>query len=375
MKRNNSIDILRAVAVLSVLLTHIGTYNPSEVIGKSINDVLLFLNNNLIWANQGLHGGVIIFIVVSGFCIHMGNRSIVNKDFLKIYTIRRFFRIYPLLIFALILGYTVVLISKGSYVDSFSEDAIFLPSNLVFKDFLLNFLSSIFLFYSALPVQPPLGNAILGTVLVECMLYAFYPLIIRIIDNRWKLLIFFFFILHLLSFSLIYFTSLEPTWIQRNFFTVALYWWLGVYSAEIMLSNKEKNNVKLLIKKKATMSLVIWIFYITFSNMLYFKGSHIVKSLILAILISYLLTWILSLKQKQNILIKILVFLGTISYSIYAIQFPISYLFQFYLLKYDYIQFFYIFSYVGIFMISYLCYVLIEKPSHNYGKSLTAKFL
>ena len=108
--------------------------------------------------------------------------------------------------------------------------------------------------------------------------------------------------------------------------------------------------------------------------MIYFKGSHIFKSLILAILISYLLTWILSLKQKKNILIKILVFLGTISYSIYAIQFPISYLFQFYLLKYDYIQFFYIFSYIGIFIISYLCYVFIEKPSHNYGKYLTANF-
>ncbi len=375
MKRNDGIDILRAVAVLSVLLTHIGTYNPSGIIGKSLNDILIFLNNNLIWANQGLHGGVIIFIVVSGFCIHMGNKSIVNKNFLKIYTIRRFFRIYPLLIFAIILGYIVVIVSKSTYQDIFAEDIIFLHSNLLFKDFLLNFLSSIFLFYSVLPTAPPLGNAILGTVIVECMLYAFYPPIIKILNDRWKILIFFLFILHIMSFSLIYFTSIEPTWVQRNFFTVALYWWLGAYSAELILSNKMNDNTELTKKNKIFISFLIWIFYISFSNIFDFKGSHVIKSLILAILISQLLTWVILMKQKQNLLIKIFVFIGTISYSIYAIQFPISYLFQVYLLKFEYIQYFYIISYIGIFITSYICYLLIERPSHNYGKSLSKNFI
>jgi len=365
MQRSHGIDILRAVAALSVLISHIGTYSYPGIIGKSINNIFMILNDNLIWANKGLHGGVIIFVVVSGFCIHLGSRSLPNKNFLKIYTIRRFFRIYPLFIFALICGYVALFFTNGLNVNS---------------DILQNFLSSIFLLYSLIPVLPPLGNEILSTVIVECMLYVFYPLIIGIFKKQWRLLIAILLLIHLCSFSLIFFTSMEPVWIQRNFFTVILYWWLGAYAADLILSKNKKifitNSLIIDNKKQIFTSFLLWIFYIVFSYKINFQGSHVLKSLILAILIAYSLTWIylLDSKKTKNIFKSIIIYLGVISYSIYVLQLPISYVVQYYLLEYNHIQYYYIVSYTIIIIASYICYNFIEKPTHIYGKNLTKNF-
>jgi len=367
MQRSHGIDILRAVAALSVLITHIGITDYPGIIGESIHDIIRLLNHNLIWVNGGLHGGVIIFVVVSGFCIHLGSKSLTNKNFLKIYIIRRFFRIYPLFIFALICGYATLLLTNGSSFNS----------NFFYLDILKNFLSSVFLLYSIIPVLPPLGNEILSTVIVECMLYSFYPLIISFLNNKWKLLIIILFFIQLFSFSLIFFTSLEPVWIQRNFFTVLIYWWLGAYAAELSLSRNKENIISNLLKiskkRQIFISFFLWIFYILFSNIINFQGSHIFKSLILAVLIAYSLIWIYSLESKEskNIVKNIFIYLGVISYSIYVLSLPVSYLVQYYLIEFNYYQYFYILSYAIIIIASYFCYTFIEKPTHIYGKNLT----
>jgi peptidoglycan/LPS O-acetylase OafA/YrhL len=95
-----TIDIIRGLAALSVLLTHWGglTEKYADQFTKKII-LILQVPINLIWQGGGTHPGVVIFIVLSGFCIHLSVekniKQIKNKYFWKIYYLRRSIRIYP----------------------------------------------------------------------------------------------------------------------------------------------------------------------------------------------------------------------------------------------------------------------------------------
>lgn len=82
----NSLDWMRAFAILSVVLTHYFDF---------IAQVLL----STIWLS-GVHPGVLIFIVLSGFVIHYPHAIKLKKtsNYLidtKSFITRRFIRVYP----------------------------------------------------------------------------------------------------------------------------------------------------------------------------------------------------------------------------------------------------------------------------------------
>ena len=115
------------------------------------------------------HIGVAIFFVVSGFCIHLSyERSSRNgyRDFF----LRRFFRIYPVYVAALLL---FALLDPSTRVDFSASRGV------------LQFFSHLFLFHNFLDYRYFVGiNGAFWSIAVEVQLYLIYP-VLRWMVRRW----------------------------------------------------------------------------------------------------------------------------------------------------------------------------------------------
>ncbi len=79
--RNPSLDTLRGLAILLVLIGHYGKFAPYDVAGQRFGD----------WVTDFGHGGVLLFFVLSGFLIWSRAQTVVGPVFL----LRRFAKIVP----------------------------------------------------------------------------------------------------------------------------------------------------------------------------------------------------------------------------------------------------------------------------------------
>ncbi len=94
-KRSDSIDFLRCIAVLFVLIFHYTSRFPSEYMGY---------DQSIPWPWHGVYG-VFLFFVVSGYCIMMtAERSNSRRQFL----VRRFTRLQPAFVASVIITASVV---------------------------------------------------------------------------------------------------------------------------------------------------------------------------------------------------------------------------------------------------------------------------
>ena len=87
MKQSISINYLRFFTAFTVLMTHFGS--PSGILYPIIN-LYDIITQKVFWSNRGLHYGVIIFVVLSGFLIHKTSRYSSTKEYL----IKRIIRTY-----------------------------------------------------------------------------------------------------------------------------------------------------------------------------------------------------------------------------------------------------------------------------------------
>ena len=115
-QRYYSLDIVRGMAALSVLLTHWGGWT-FYFTDSTTKHVIVFFQNIFkfsLWNGGGIHPGVVIFIVLSGFCIHLplaaSPNLIAQSGFWRIFTLRRSIRIMPVLFIALLLGIISLLV-------------------------------------------------------------------------------------------------------------------------------------------------------------------------------------------------------------------------------------------------------------------------
>ncbi len=240
------IDILRGLAVSSVLLTHWGGWTaPIEQVPTILDGIVSFLQKIfalVFWVGGGVHPGVIAFIVISGFSIHLQQAvqpdTKYQKGFWINYLYRRFVRIAPLYWFATILGI-------GSLILAFSYPAFrpsFMANELTLKPLditlTLTFISNLL---PSLNVSN-LGNEPLNTVRVLMVLYIMYPIGIVILRRAgW----FGVFIIAgiLQSFALVLLhLGANPTYVGASFFVFFLYWWLGAISAELFARTKIKGD-------------------------------------------------------------------------------------------------------------------------------------
>lgn len=161
------LDALRAVAILGVLICH--TYAEVYGYGHEFSEWKGWYRTFASNANYWLYpfslgrGGVALFFVISGFCIHISFQQ-SEKSWGRFY-IRRFFRLYPAYILALIFVMLMLFmrhlpeaIHQGFFWNQFSTHALFIH----------NFFSDTF----------KGTNPALWSLAVEAQLYLLYPVLL-----------------------------------------------------------------------------------------------------------------------------------------------------------------------------------------------------
>lgn len=162
------LDVLRAIAALGVVLSHLVFFpNAHKVLAGSASWVIQVIQTNIgAW-------GVGLFFVLSGLCIHLplARRRVSDPEVIltfRPYARRRFTRIYPPHLVALVLSAVVALLLP----------AIALKDTALAKPTALQFVLHVFMLHSFVPSAVSSINAVLWTIAVETHFYVLYPLLL-----------------------------------------------------------------------------------------------------------------------------------------------------------------------------------------------------
>ena len=303
---------------------------------------------------------VMMFFLLSGFCIHWpyagGNKTLD----LKPYFIRRFFRIYPsylVIILISLLSEWLARILIGQPMSSVSK---FAESLLMIQNYGLH------------PGQL-ISNPSLWSLPIEMELYLAYPVFWYLVKNvniRFALTT-----AAIVSIgSFLFLICAQQQWLSFNFTKFWFMWCLGAYLAE-SLKKSQLPKWRSWFWSVASLS-VLAASFLTFRN-IGVDFCHYFWAL------SYFLLFLWCLHHKEKLLflnerfLRGLIFLGVISYSLYLIHFPF-----FRLCGAIWIKCFggkpsdllvpFAFSGVCVF-VAFVFYRLIEKPSHECGRQLAAR--
>jgi hypothetical protein len=290
------IDILRAFSVIMIFLYH---YNNK-----------LFKLGYL---------GVDIFFVISGFVITLTLKDprYFSLNDLKNFYLKRIKRLYPALIFCVLLT-TVFYLFFGFLFQGNNTKATIVSSLLGYSNFFFYYQSKD---YFQQDFLNPFDH--IWSLSVEMQFYIIYSIFLICIYKSFKKNSFFIFaILTFLSF--LYFIILEDNLFFYN--TFARFWEFGI-GVILYFLYKNKLNIKKIF------FILLFVFLIFF----FFSGSIIINKkieiLFCLCLILILFLGLQSKKLKNFFIFKInfLGYLGKISYSFYLFHFPVLYFLDLYL--------------------------------------------
>jgi peptidoglycan/LPS O-acetylase OafA/YrhL len=302
---------------------------------------------------------ILLFFLISGFCIHYPNTLSDSKPCWKIYFKRRFWRIYPTYLIA------ILLTSVISYF-----------CHIQWGDIDWNF-ERILRVATVSQNYPPgngqfLTNPSLWTIPLEIEFYVLYPLAFFCI------LKFGFFTLLILSvgFSVlgIYLTKIGLQWVSFTSLFLWPSWLLGAWIASLHRENKLSKLKILPVSSILILFLIIalasrlqkweeWTQYAGWTGFyfaLFLIFLHFEKSIS---------------RRRENLFLKLLAWLGQISFSLYLIHFPLFKLFGFmhrsyfdekpanFLVSLAYL--------IPVCLLAWIFYRLIELPIHKWSKRLT----
>jgi len=361
------LDGIRGIAILSVFLFH--------ALGASFGlDALpwngLFRNFDVSRSFLALYpitygsAGVAIFIVVSGFCIHLSYERSKDKSWL-LFVKKRFFRIYPPYFLALILF------------------SFLWPWGRISLDNLLGFAQ---FFAHALAVHNYDHRTFFGinpsfwSIAVEIQLYAIYPLLVLFMSSLgWMRTLFIAGFTQICaslysSINSLLSDSPPPLYITASPFAYWLSWSLGAYMCHCYLTNKTPRLLSIRFDLVCILALALP----------FFKPSapfaFLAFSLLTAIAIERLTTekWTLPSNVFFRWVWSHLSFLGVISYSFYLLHQPFIGLFARVgstisesTISHPLLVFlFNVVSYPIILGASYLAYCYIELPFMRIGKTI-----
>jgi peptidoglycan/LPS O-acetylase OafA/YrhL len=301
-----NIDVLRGVAAVLVVLLHareifwvgIETYWHSHHISLSLASILGYGSFPMVWGSIG----VPIFFVLSGYCIHRGYavKEGTTQGTSKIspaFFVRRFVRIYPVLLAALFL--TLIL-------DSLTLQ--FTPDNVKVRSLSLStFLINLFAFQGIAGTTYG-SNGALWTLSLEIQFYLCYPLLFKFLRfaGRNK------------TFLAVAAITLASHFITQKFDIVIfssywLSWYIGAYIADLDV------NDKLGSQKVITLSLSI-VLLLT-GCLLFFKYSFL-SFQSWSFSFASALTLILRMNAWRGTVARIFQEIGKFSYSLYIIHLP-----------------------------------------------------
>ena len=223
MKRNLNIDIVRAIAILMVLVYHIYAITGITVHNKILNSFLIY----------GGIVGVALFLILSGYGIYCSLKYQQNKkekfEYSK-YIQKRFLRIAPQYYISLI----VLLLFTGN--------AVYLS-----KDHIITLVSHIFFFHNLFYT---IAGAISGVCWTLALIFQFYliaPFLFKLMEKKPKLTLVSSFILSIFFKIFIFHFLIAPSNNTNEFLyfnygnqilTAIHFFVLGMFIAKLHLEEK-----------------------------------------------------------------------------------------------------------------------------------------
>ncbi len=320
-KRLVSVDVLRAIAALAVLISH--DYSVLQFEGSAYYfDYLIDYGNRFFLsifrggAGGGNHPGVVVFIVLSGFCIHgtlARDPERANSPFFwRRYFVRRFFRIYPVYLFGTAFGATLLYFMQNLALSPDIHGTQISPTSLLAKCALLGPLFP--------GLDPGSGNVPLETVATEMWLYAFYPILylvaLRSVFAAAIIVTFF----YILSVAALYW-GFDPVQMYSTFPRFLLYWVMGAVVAHYFY---RKNTFAI-----STLSFSTTASFIALqlaNQFLDVKGGYLIRVPLMAFFSAMILLLLLTVESRRQIinpLFSLLAWIGERSYSLYVVHMPI----------------------------------------------------
>jgi predicted acyltransferases len=312
MKRNRNIDIIRAIAILLVVLYHI-----FAITGINFNNDILSL-----FIEYGGIVGVSTFFILSGFGIYKSLKSSEEKNekfSYRKYMKKRFFRIAPQYYFSLL----VMLF--------FTSNAIYIS-----KDQILTLISHIFFFHNFFYTIAGAISGVCWTLAVTFQFYLIAPYIYKLFKKYPKItLILSYIICFVLKFIIFHYIIAPGTeynvFLYSNYgnqiFTALQFFVSGMFIAYML---DKKYGINSIINYFMVVFFTVALYYVLklgqCTNLSFIKNTGIYSDcemgyiwhFILSIILSFLFYFIGNIKLKLNSLIaKVLIFISKYEYGIY----------------------------------------------------------
>jgi peptidoglycan/LPS O-acetylase OafA/YrhL len=359
-----SIDVLRGIAIIGVYFVHLYGATFGEVVkwsGSHIDFFALNRSERVLYLSTLGHLGVALFFVLSGYCIHLSFLSYERKHgrgfefwpFLKSFFLRRFFRIYPAYLFALLFF-------------------LYWGNNYSGAGFITQALAHLALVHNV--SEPTMNgiNAAFWSLAYEWQLYCLFPaflLLRRRVGVEYSVGIS---LLVSLVFTLLISRVAAPAFALRVFVLKTGYmfpWYAGV-----LLSERHRQNRRVFPKSPSLFSVSLLIGVVL-------SQVHVCRNFEWEIW-TPIFAWMLELyndRTRFSFAERGVAAVGVVSYSFYLLHLPLLewllHRFQPALLRgYPFNQFTvggFVLIFLPIFAISWVVHRFIEKPFQKLGVSLS----
>lgn len=338
--RIQGLDNLRFTLALLVVFSHLLFWYHQAHLDTNYEIILYF--NALFRTGGEIHPAVLLFITLSGYCIHDsfdGNLT----SFIK----RRTYRIIPLFFIGTFFGAMVFEVFRTPTIENILETQEITPKLLFLK------LLGAQAFSSDLFEPTYQGNAALSTVAVEIWLYAFYPIGLIILTKlgtlRFSISLLFVAIIG--SLMVAYNMDLRPWWNNGSFLGFLPYWWIGVLFHNQRFKQIANNMLPFLILSFFVLTLMILINNLN-------PVTIECRKLCLAMLGGLLITKLDKIRTTQIVWYSSLT---KCSYSIYALHTPIICICIYYTIPMQ-------ITFLAVLIVAYCSYLMIERPLYKRPK-------
>ena len=359
---SSGIESLRGIAATYVFLCHgigwilFAGVGDATVISRFLIFVLSKINmivTAFFQHNGETNPAVLCFIVLSGYCINRNGFRHGSVFNVKKFIVKRFFRIVPVFVISSITG--LILFKYGLEKDEKLLMALTATQGISFENFLFK-ISGISSFIPQLHTISFQGNAPLSTVMVEIWLYLLYACIANLSYHGYGTARIMKYVLLFYGINFIYvnFSSNALGWWHNgSLIAFSIYWWIGALYSE--KSSYILRNLSIALYGVITILLL-------FNITTLFAVVELRKILFCMLFANFLL-----FIENKKIVISKFLFLGKVSYSLYAFHAPII----IFLIASSY-GFFAIVP--AVVTVSVVSYYLIEQPFCMMGKRLAMKF-